>query len=156
MSWLLISADSDALGKVHLVAVLGEAGIGAHGAKDGGAGDLDSFGLLDDGIEDGVESGFAQSGETGGIGVAVESHAMGQGILLDDLWDAAPVEVVEIDHGAIFVVADGAFAGVAGDVALRDPTAAPAENLVELHVANSLFARPPDCCGAGCLNGPDS
>ena len=142
--WLLISADSDALGKVHPVAVLGEAGIGANGAKDGGAGDLDGFGLLDDGIEDGVESGFVQGGETGGSGVAVESHAMGQGILLDDLLDAAPVEVVDVDHGAIFVVADGAFAGVAGDVGLRDPSAAPADNLVELHVPNSLFARPPD------------
>ena len=70
--WLLISADSDALGKVHPVAVLGEAGIDAHGAKDGGAGDLDGFGLLDDGIEDGVESGFAQGGETDGSGVAIE------------------------------------------------------------------------------------
>jgi len=139
MSWLLISADSDALGKVHLVAVLGEAGIGAHGAKDGGAGDLDGFGLLDDGIEDGAEPGFAQGGETGGIGVAVESHAMGQGIHSDDLLSAAPVEVVEIDDGAIFVVADGALAGVAGEVGLRDPSAAPAENLVELHVANSLL-----------------
>ena len=68
----MISADNDALGKVHPVAVLGEAGIGAHGAKDGGAGDLDGFGLLDDGIEDGVESGFAQGGETDGSGVAIE------------------------------------------------------------------------------------
>ena len=98
----------------------------------------------------------AQGSETGGIGVAVESHAVSQGILLDDLWDAAPVEVVEVDDGAIFVVADGALTGVAGGVGLRDPSAAPAENLVELHVAYSLFARPPDCCDAGCLNGPDS
>jgi hypothetical protein len=99
---------------------------------------------------------FAQGGETGGSGVAVESHAMRQGILSDDLLGAAPVEVVEIDHGAIFVAADGALAGVAGEVGLGDPLAAPAENLFELHVANSFFARPPDCCGAGCLNGPDS
>ena len=88
--------------------------------------------------------------------MAVESHAMREGVLLDDLLDAAPVEVIEVDHGAIFVVADGAFAGVAGEVGLGNPLAAPADNLVELHVANSLFARPPDCCGAECLNGPDS
>jgi hypothetical protein len=106
--------------------------------------------------KDGAEPGFAQGGETGGIGVAVESHAMRQGVLADDLWDAAPVEVAEIDHGAILVAADGALAGVAGGVGLGDPLAAPAENLVELHVANSLFARPPDCCGADSLSGPDS
>ena len=128
--------------RVYPVAVLGEAGIDAHGAKDGGAGDLDSFGLLDYGIEDGVESGFAQGGETGGSGVAVESHAMRQGIHSDDLLGAAPVEVVKVNHGAIFVVADGAFAGVAGEIGLGNPPAAPAENLVELHVANSLFCPP--------------
>ncbi len=156
MSRLPISADSDPLGRVYPVAVLGEAGIGAHGAKNGGAGDLDSFGLLDEGIEDGVESGFAQGSETGCSGVAVESHPMRQGIYSNDLLGAAPVEVVEVNHGAIFVVADGAFAGVAGDVGLGNPAAAPAENFVKLHVANSLVARPPDCSGAGCLNGPDS
>ena len=64
---------------------------------------------------------------------------------------AAPVEIVEVNHGAIFVVADGAFAGVAGEVGLGNPLAALADNLVELHVANSLFARPPDWCGAECF-----
>jgi hypothetical protein len=37
------------------------------------------------------------------------------------------------------VVADGALTGVAGEVGLRDPSAAPAENLVELHVAYSFL-----------------
>lgn len=127
--------DNFASGEIDPVAVLRKAGIGAHGAKDGGAGDLDSFGLLDDGIEDGAKAGFAQGGETGGVGVAVESHAMRQGVLANDLLDAAPVEVVEIDHRAVFVVADGALAGVAGGIGLGNPLAAPAENLIELHVA---------------------
>jgi len=150
----LRTADNFASGEIDPVALLGQAGIGAHGAKDSGAGDLDGFGLFDDGIEDGAKARFAQGGETGSLGVAVESHAMRQGVLADDFSGAAPVEVVEVDHGAILVVADGALAGVAGEVGLGNPLAAPAENPFEVHVGDFLFARPPDCCGGGVQMGP--
>ena len=47
-------ADDSGSGEIDRIAVFGEAGIGAHGAKDDGGGDRNRFGLLDDGIEDGA------------------------------------------------------------------------------------------------------
>jgi len=48
------SADDSGSGEIDRIAVFGEAGIGAHGAKDDGGDDRNRFGLLDDGIEDGA------------------------------------------------------------------------------------------------------
>jgi hypothetical protein len=68
---------------------------------------------------------------------------MKQGVLFRDLPAAAPVEVIVVDGRAVFVAANGALAGVAGEVGLGNPTAAPAEDFFELHVADSFLRRPP-------------
>ena len=147
--------DDDAAGGFDPVAVFGEAGVGAHGAKDRGAGDGDRFDLLDDGIEDAAEAGSAEAGETGGLGVPVEADAMGQSVVADDLVGAAPVEEVGVDGGAVFVVANGAFTGVAGRVGARDLAAAGAEDLDEFHFGTPLFfAVPPGCGRVGCVREP--
>jgi hypothetical protein len=44
---------------------------------------------------------------------------------------------------------------VAGEVGLGNPTAAPAEDLFEVHVANSFFAATAYRAAAGCVNEPD-
>ena len=79
-----VALDDDARGWLDPAAVFAEAGVGADGAKDGRAGDGDGRDLLDHGVEDGTEVGFAGAGEAGGLGVSVEIDAMEQRVLADD------------------------------------------------------------------------
>jgi len=89
-------------------------GAGADGLEDLAGGGGDGFGLfgdVDGGVAD-VTHAFVD--KAGGVGVAVDGSPV-EVIFGGDIFGAVPVEEVGVDVGAVFVAADGAFAGVAGE-----------------------------------------
>ena len=127
---------NDALGGIDPAAFGGEAGVGAHGAEDHVAGDLDVVNLLDDGIERGVGVLPAAPGEAGGVGVAIDRGVVNQLVLSHDLARVAPEEVVGFDFFAARVAADTALAGVSEEVR-GDADFAASDDLVDVHVTSS-------------------
>ena len=82
-------------------AIVLEAGIGAHGAEDGVAGDTHGFGLFDEDVEDGADVLVAAGPEAEGVRVAVDDRPVRQVVVLDNFVGALPVEEIVFDLGAL-------------------------------------------------------
>lgn len=94
--------------------VVGKAGIGAHGADDAVAGDLDGAGVFEDAVEDRTKILLAGGVEAGGVGVTVEG-AHGQAVMTGGLERLVPVKEKLVDGLAFRMLANGALALVALD-----------------------------------------
>jgi hypothetical protein len=68
----------DSLWKLDPGAIVPEAGIGAHGAKDGVAGNTHGFGLFDENVQDGADVLVAAGPESEGVRVAVDDRIVRQ------------------------------------------------------------------------------
>ena len=98
----------------HVLALVVDLGVEADGGYDGVGGDADVFGLLDEVFQGGAEGGAALGAKAGGVGVAVNDRMMRDFVFASDGFGADPAKVVSVDEFAVFVMADGAFAGVSG------------------------------------------
>lgn len=110
---VLDDVAADGRGPLALVVDLG---VEADGGDDGAGGGADGFGLLDEVFEGGAERGAALGAKAGGVGVSVNDGLMGDRVLAGDFLGAEPAEVVLVNEFAVGVMANRAFAGVAGDV----------------------------------------
>jgi hypothetical protein len=108
--------DDVAADRGHPLALVVDLGVEADGGDDGAGGGADGFGLLDEVFEGGAKAGAALGAKAGGVGVSVNDGLMGDSVLAGDFLGAEPAEVVLIDEFAVFVMANRAFAGVAGPV----------------------------------------
>ena len=106
-------SDFAALYWLYVFAVVADADAGEDGADYVGAGDAYAGGLLDHVIEGGTDVAAANDGEAGGFDVAVKGGEAAEAVFVDDCVWADPGEVGILDLLAIWVVADGAFSGVA-------------------------------------------
>jgi hypothetical protein len=90
--------------------------MSANGADDGIAGDFCGLSFFDDELEGGADVGTAAEIEAGCVGVTVNWTRVFKLEFLGDGKRCDPVEKSPVNFFAIRVVADGAFAGVAGGV----------------------------------------
>ena len=97
------------------LALVVDLGVEADGGDDGAGGGADGLGLLDEVFEGGSERGPALGAKAGGVVVTVNCGMMGDFVFAGDFLGAEPAEVVLIDEFAVLVMANRAFAGVAGD-----------------------------------------
>ena len=98
------------------LALVVDLGVEADGGDDGASGGADAFGLLDEVFEGGAQRGAALGAKAGGVDVAVNHGVMGNFVFVGDFFGAEPAEVVLVNEFAVGVMANRAFAGVAGDV----------------------------------------
>jgi len=114
LSWAqsLVGGNVDLGGEFGPAAATVDAGVGAHGAKDAVTGDGCVFGVLDDGVERGVEAFAALEENAGGAGVPVDGAGVGDFVFVSDLPRGAPVNEFFFDGFAFGMVADDAAAGV--------------------------------------------
>jgi hypothetical protein len=94
-------------------AVAVDAAVGAHGAKDGVAGECYIVDGFDEGIECGVQTFAALEEKAGGAGVAVDGAIVGELVVLSELPGGAPVDEFFLDGFPFGVVANDATAAVA-------------------------------------------
>lgn len=80
---------------------------------------------------------------------------MGQRVVADDFPGVAPAEEVGVNLRTVFMMANGAFTGVAGGIGVGDLAAPGAEDLVEFHFGTPFFLRLPGSGIVGCLKEPD-
>ncbi len=107
------SGELDLGGDFGPAAVAVDAAVGAHGAKDGVAGECDIVDGFDEGVEGGVQAFAALEEQAGGAGVAVDRAIVGELVVLRELPGGAPVDEFFFDSFAFGVVADDAAAAVA-------------------------------------------
>jgi hypothetical protein len=138
------------LGKLDPASLRREAGIGAHGADYGVAGDVRVFDFFHDEVERCAGVLNALGGETESLGVAVDRRMVSELVFLNDFVGIAPVEEVLLELGAARMVADAALTGVADDFRVGDVSAsfrfagvhqstpfAASDNFVDVHVTSS-------------------
>jgi hypothetical protein len=122
------------LGKFDPGAIVLEAGIGAHGAKDGVAGNSHGFCLFDENVEDGADVLVAAGPESEGVGVAVDDRVVRQFVVANDFVRAVPIQEILLDFGAVRVMADMALTGVALEVGPWWAPFAASGDAIDLHV----------------------
>jgi hypothetical protein len=110
---MLDDVAADGRGPLALVIDLG---VEADSGDDGAGSGADGFGLLDEVFEGGAKAGAALGAKAGGVGVTVNGGMMGDFVFVGDFLGAEPAEVVLVNEFAVGVMANRAFAGVAGDV----------------------------------------
>ena len=93
-------------------AVAVDAAVGAHGAKDGVAGECDVVDGFDEGVEGGVQTFAALEEQAGGAGVTVDGAIVVEFVVLREFPGGAPVDEFLFDRFAIGMVADDAAAAV--------------------------------------------
>ena len=125
--------------KINRAAVIGEAGVCAHGAKDRVAGDGRLPGLFDEHIEDAADVLVAERGEAESARVAIDRRVVRELVFIDDFVGIAPVEEIVLDGVAIRMAANTALPCVALDV--RGPASAAASNYVFDDHVRSSWAR---------------
>src|SRR5580704_13929256 len=106
------SGELDLGGDFCPAAVAVDAAVGAHGAKDGVAGEgyvIDGF---DEGVEGGVQTFAALEEKAGGAGVAVDGAIVAELVVVSEPRGGAPVDEFLFDGIAFGVVADDAAAAV--------------------------------------------
>ena len=91
-------------------------GAGADSVEDGLGAGVDALGVLDDVGAGDAHISDAAAVEAGGASVAIDGAAIGKSVVGGDGGAGAPVEEVVFDLEAVCVVADDAFAGVAGEL----------------------------------------
>ena len=95
------------------MAVIIDAAIGTGGVEDVAGGGPQVVGVFEDGFDYAAEILAAELVEAGGAGVAVDGLAIPEVVGAADVIGAYPVDVIAFEGGAIGMVADEAFAGVA-------------------------------------------
>ena len=111
--WAVVgSGELDLGGDFGPAAVAVDAAVGAHGAKDGVAGERYIVDGFDEGVEGGVQTFAALEEQAGGAGVAVDGAIVGELVVLRELPGGAPVDEFLFDGFAFGVVADDAPAAV--------------------------------------------
>ena len=93
-------------------AVAVDAGVSAHGAKDGVGGEFYVVDCFDEGVEGGVQIFAAFQENAGRAGVPVDGAVVGDVVVLGELPGGAPVEEFFFDGFALGMVADDAFAAM--------------------------------------------
>jgi len=111
-------ADYDFFGRINPLAVIIDAAVGAGGVEDVAGGGPQVVGVFEDRFDDAAEILAAEFVESGGAGVAVDGLAIPEVVGAADVIGADPVDVIAFEGGAIGMVADEAFAGVAFGVGL--------------------------------------
>ena len=106
--------DDDTLGGLVPYAVVVDEHAVADGVEDILGVGSDAFGVLGDVGASAAHISHAAAVEAGGAGVAVHDATIGEAVFGGDFGGRAPVEKVVFDFEEVFVVADGAAAGVAG------------------------------------------
>jgi len=106
--------EDDARGRVDPSARVIDARLGANGSQDAIARDLGRVGTRDDVIKRGTDVLAAKLDQSGGAGMAVNRAVVLDSVFLGEPADAAPVDEFLLDGFAFGVVADRAFAFVAG------------------------------------------
>jgi hypothetical protein len=111
MTWEIRFYDVGSSG-LDPLAVFAEAGVGAAGANERVGGGKDAGGFLEQVLEHGAEIPAALGEQAKRAGVAVDGGDVGQTKVVGDVARTVPADEIEIDHLAIGMIADGAFATV--------------------------------------------
>lgn len=102
------------------VTVLVDADVPARGANDDGGGfDGAAIGGLEEAFQDARDFAFASREEASVVSVAIDGGAIGEIVVACNSVGAAPADAVAFDGVAIGMRADGATAGVAGEIGRR-------------------------------------
>ncbi|HEV2488895.1 MAG TPA: hypothetical protein VGT03_03735 [Candidatus Acidoferrales bacterium] len=102
--------------RVNPLAGIVDAGDGASGADDGVGRDWNFADTLDDAFHGEAEIEAAFGEEARCVGVTIYRRKAAEVVALDEVAGISPVEEIEFDGGAVGVVADGTFEGVAGRI----------------------------------------
>ena len=95
------------------MAVVVDAAVGAGGVEDVAGGGPQVVGVFEDGFDYAAEILAAAFVEARGAGVTVDGLAIPEIVGAADVIGACPVDVIAFEGGAIGMMADEAFAGVA-------------------------------------------
>ena len=118
-------ADHHFAGRIDPLAVIIDAAVGAGRVEDVAGGGPQVVGVFEDGFDYAAEFLAAKLVEAGGAGVAVNGLAIPEVVGAADVIGADPVDVIAFESGAIGMMADEAFAGVAFGIGFgfgkRDP-----------------------------------
>jgi hypothetical protein len=106
-------ADYDFLGRIEPLAAVIDAAVGAGGVEDVAGGGAEVVGVFEDGLDYAAEILAAELVEAGGAGVTVDGLAIPEVVGAANVIGAYPVDEIAFEGGAIGMVADEAFAGVA-------------------------------------------
>ena len=106
-------ADYDFLGRIEPLAVVVDAAVGAGGVEDVAGGGPQVVGVFEDGLDYAAEILAAEFVEAGGAGVTVDGLAIPEVVGAADVIGADPVDEIAFESGAIGMMADETFAGVA-------------------------------------------
>ena len=121
--WTL--ADYHLAGRIDPLAVIVDAAVSAGRVEDVAGGGPQVVGVFEDGFDYAAEFLAAKLVEAGGAGVAVNGLAIPEIVGAADVIGADPVDVIAFEGGAIGMMADEAFAGVAFGIGFgfgrRDP-----------------------------------
>ena len=90
-----------------------DAGVSAHGAKDGVGGEFYVVDCFDEGVEGGVQIFAAFQENAGRAGAPVDGAVVGDVVVLGELPGGAPVEEFFFDGFALGMVADDGICGYA-------------------------------------------
>jgi hypothetical protein len=102
-----------ALGRLDPGATPVEMGTGVNGAENGVRTGLGLVGVLDEELGGEAQVLAAAFVEAGGTGVGIDGSEIPEVVILLDQFGIAPGDEILFEVGAVGVVADGAFAGVA-------------------------------------------
>lgn len=105
-------------GRLDPLVVVGEAGVGAHGANDRIAGDVNRCGAFEDVVEDAAKIAPARGEQAGGMSMPVE-RAKRQVVIVSHAGGLVPVDEHVLDRFAFRMMAHEAFALVAFERRLR-------------------------------------
>ena len=95
------------------MAVVIDAAVGAGGVEDVAGGGPQVVGVFEDGFDYAAEFMAAEFVEAGGAGVAVDGLAIPEVVGAADVIGADPVDEIAFEGGAVGMMADETFAGVA-------------------------------------------
>jgi hypothetical protein len=107
------SGELDLGGDFGPAAVVVDAAVGAHGAKDRVAGECYVVNGFDESVEGGVQTFAALEEKAGGTGVTVDGSIVAELVVVSEPRGGAPVDEFLFDVFAFGVVADDAAAAVA-------------------------------------------
>jgi hypothetical protein len=97
--------------------VLVEADVEARGADDHVGGfERTAFDGFEEAFEDAGDLAFAALEQAGVVSVAIDGDAIGEVVCLGNLLGVAPANEIAFDGVAIWMTADGAAAGMAGEI----------------------------------------
>ena len=105
-------SDDDAGGRVNPLAGIVDAGDGSGGADDRGGRDGDFVDSLDDAFHGEAEIEAAFGEESGGVGVTIYRREVAEAVTAGEIGGIAPVQELELDGVAMWVVANTTFSGM--------------------------------------------